>query len=925
MMEIESTPIMGNKSITEEKKTDDSEFEESDQNKPENKTDELKEIKEDILNPCISKCDEVQESDINDTNALLKQLDEALDEKVDEEPLVKDQSAEEKQLDTIKDTDCDAQEPPKPNDDDHPEELLDDIDEGDLQIISELDECKENEILSEETEEQTKDKNESPASNPECVISDNESSKLPDDAPKSPSDTLENKSKNDTLVQEKPQEDLKGDLILLESDEEESSEKTSTSNMETTESTLKRPIVESTNDDSKEVEPPSKKTRSDDDQSETETLIPETKSSQKGEESEDIILIENDGGPKENLEDNELPSQDLLLITGHNRRRSDDDSSSIKNEDQAQKRPSDSITEDEGTSESSKRSKLIDDKTDDDVKDTNEQDDDDMVNEEVKCDSPKESLKCDPSTEDIKPNTKPLDVQTVELDPKPEDNSIQEKHQDTLPVEFLKKFKKSFQLMNRSDLEEFVLQKIVETIINKSELSEVRQKNEIQEQTISNQRQRIADLSKQFRDLEMVHNRVVKDLETKSSGLVTPVKITRAVGLQVSQPRAKNEMYRQTYAQQPPNQRVPPFPSRSPQRPINISNNAVQTAQRMNMSLRQNIPQMQQSTTQTIKTSPIRQIGQMSQNTPAKMIALQKQQSLQRHQQIIQQNRIQNTIVARQNMTPQNTRTSLNLSSPGRVINQSLNTSNPSPNSSVLMRKVIRPGPASVQQAALQQDKTVQKPFIDLTDEEEMNSRTLSHNGVKIHVKTPAALNSSVPPQLANGANRNLQTTNINKTSIQRLPVQIQPKTTQPNSQAQIIRRQIVAGVNQKRVHPAPLPLVVNKVNNAAWKRPPPRPQIRINNIDAGIVISWTIHEPHLTEDFAEIVKYQIYAYQETNQPPATEAWRHVGDVKAMALPMAVTLTQFQEGQRYHFAVRAVDVHERAGTFSVPRTWDEKI
>jgi len=122
------------------------------------------------------------------------------------------------------------------------------------------------------------------------------------------------------------------------------------------------------------------------------------------------------------------------------------------------------------------------------------------------------------------------------------------------------------------------------------------------------------------------------------------------------------------------------------------------------------------------------------------------------------------------------------------------------------------------------------------------------------------------------------------------------------------------------RQHPAPLPPMPNpQPNSPNWKLLPPRPALKISRVASGIVLSWNMNLNLATH--ATIASYQLYAYQESAmQRPDPQLWKKVGDVKALPLPMACTLTQFTRGNKYHFAVRAMDMHSRVGQFSEPNS-----
>jgi len=140
------------------------------------------------------------------------------------------------------------------------------------------------------------------------------------------------------------------------------------------------------------------------------------------------------------------------------------------------------------------------------------------------------------------------------------------------------------------------------------------------------------------------------------------------------------------------------------------------------------------------------------------------------------------------------------------------------------------------------------------------------------------------------------------------IPTRMQPAAViKAPQQQQLLKKNI-------QLPPTPNSTNVSLPRGKELKEIPPRPSLTLNEQSEGIVLSWTMK---LAPQFEDVASYQIYACQESiaTSPGKTSSWKKVGDVKALPLPMACTLSQFTQGNRYFFIVRAVDVHGRSGAF----------
>lgn len=110
-----------------------------------------------------------------------------------------------------------------------------------------------------------------------------------------------------------------------------------------------------------------------------------------------------------------------------------------------------------------------------------------------------------------------------------------------IPDDFVKTAKMKLSDMTRDDLEEFCILKIVESIIDRSSLSDIQNKLKCMTQGLDEYRKKAMTLSKQNRDLQLVLKSVQEEQKKVNGSLpITPLKITRSVGMQVYMEKISN-------------------------------------------------------------------------------------------------------------------------------------------------------------------------------------------------------------------------------------------------------------------------------------------------------------------------------------------------------------------------------------------------
>jgi len=517
--------------------------------------------------------------------------------------------------------------------------------------------------------------------------------------------------------------------------------------------------------------------------------------------------------------------------------------------------------------------------------------DDEEVKSDKKAGSKRGISESDESSQDIKKPKLDTDTDENKEDATNADDSEADKAK--LMKAMKKSVKKQTKKLTRSELENILSVKMVEMMTNKSEMGKLRQQCDSYRDIMEKWKKRAEALRKQCADLSTVMRKYIVDTKNKPKEKVRPVLITRSVGLQVMSAEQRR-------AQHLGMGRGGTLMRKGPGRPPGSSNPLKPAVSGAAGSSPRVVPKLAQNgVVRNGGPSPVRSTAETATSSrPSPVVS-----------------------------TPQSSRPNWQMGNTTIMITSpSKGATPPVQQAPVTAQAATTPvtqssSSSSQGTVATTATKTIDVVDIDSDDEEKVEPAPPPPPQRPIHTVQRGMTRGGFAGR-GRGGHQFIMTKDDKLVPLQPQQ-QIIRQQNQPRMMGQGGMRPMMMGrarpsVPRPMTHPAPLPALPKlQPSSPGWKSSPPRPSLKISRVANGIVLSWNM-QINLSSN-ATITSYQLYAYQESNQQrPDPNLWKKVGDVKALPLPMACTLTQFTRGNKYHFAVRAMDLHQRVGNFSDP-------
>ncbi|XP_043835495.1 activating transcription factor 7-interacting protein 2 [Dromiciops gliroides] len=96
---------------------------------------------------------------------------------------------------------------------------------------------------------------------------------------------------------------------------------------------------------------------------------------------------------------------------------------------------------------------------------------------------------------------------------------------------------------------------------------------------------------------------------------------------------------------------------------------------------------------------------------------------------------------------------------------------------------------------------------------------------------------------------------------------------------------------------------------------PPQKFELRLKRVlkPKGIALTW--NTSHINPRCAPVESYHLYVCHNNTITKSKTTWKKIGEIKALPLPMACTLSQFLSSGIYYFTLHARDIYGRYGPF----------